>query len=36
MALLHLLSAGLLDRMGAAGRRRLADIEALHEDLEEL
>lgn len=36
MALLHLLSAGLLDRMGAAGRRRLADIEALHEDLDEL
>ncbi|MDB5363101.1 MAG: transcriptional regulator [Rhodospirillales bacterium] len=36
MALLHLLSAGLLDRMGAAGRRRLAHIEALHEDLDEL
>jgi DNA-binding MurR/RpiR family transcriptional regulator len=36
MALLHLLSAGLLERMGPAGRRRLARIEALHEDLEEL
>jgi DNA-binding MurR/RpiR family transcriptional regulator len=36
MALLHLLSAGLLDRMGAPGRRRLAHIEALHEDLDEL
>lgn len=36
MALLHLLSAGLLDRMGAAGRRRIAHIEALHEDLDEL
>jgi DNA-binding MurR/RpiR family transcriptional regulator len=36
MALLHLLSAGLLERMGVAGRRRLAHIEALHEDLDEL
>jgi DNA-binding MurR/RpiR family transcriptional regulator len=36
MALLHLLSAGLLERMGPAGRRRLAQIEALHEDLDEL
>ena len=36
MALLHLLSAGLLERMGAAGRKRLAHIEALHEDLDEL
>jgi DNA-binding MurR/RpiR family transcriptional regulator len=36
MALLHLLSAGLLDRAGPAGRKRLARIEALHEDLDEL
>jgi DNA-binding MurR/RpiR family transcriptional regulator len=36
IALIHLLSAGLLERTGAAGRRRLAHIEALHEDLDEL
>lgn len=36
LALIHVLTALLVERLGAAGRAHLARIEALHEDLNEL